>query len=53
MLCLTFMKEEETYWMLHAMIEKVLPADYYMSGMAGVQTDTAVLKQVRAADAQY
>ena len=45
-LLLLFLKEEEAYWMLHSIITQLVPADYYVAGLVGVQTDSAVLKQV-------
>ena len=45
---LLFMPEEDTYWMLHSMVELLLPKDYYSPGMLGVHTDTKVLKVLLA-----
>jgi len=43
---LLFYPEEEAFWMLAAICEKFLPADYYSASMLGVAVDVALLMQL-------
>ena len=39
---LLFMEEEETFWMVTAIIEDIVPASYYTQSLIGVQADQKV-----------
>ncbi|GFR68912.1 LOW QUALITY PROTEIN: small G protein signaling modulator 3-like protein [Elysia marginata] len=43
---LLFMEEEDTFWMMCAIIEDLLPASYYSSTLIGIQADQRVLRQL-------
>ncbi|XP_052267052.1 small G protein signaling modulator 3 homolog isoform X3 [Dreissena polymorpha] len=43
---LLFMEEEDTFWMMCAIIEDLLPASYYSSTLLGIQADQRVLRQL-------
>lgn len=43
---LLFLEEEDTYWMMCAIIEDILPASYYSSTLIGIQADQRVLRQL-------
>eukprot|EP00039_Didymoeca_costata_P007670 m.102469 g.102469 ORF g.102469 m.102469 type:complete len:181 (+) comp13775_c0_seq5:2153-2695(+) len=45
---LLYLDEEETFWFLVAIVEYILPEDYYSSDMVGSQTDQRVLRDVIA-----
>lgn len=40
---LIFFEEENAFWMLNAIVEKFLPADYFTQSMIGLQADVQVL----------
>ena len=44
---LLHLEEEQAYWMLCAVIENVLPADYYTPGMLGMLADQQVGRPCR------
>ncbi len=43
---LLFLEEEDTFWMMSAIIEDILPASYYSHNLVGVQADIKVLNQL-------
>uniref|UniRef100_A0AAY5EBP9 Small G protein signaling modulator 3 n=1 Tax=Electrophorus electricus TaxID=8005 RepID=A0AAY5EBP9_ELEEL len=43
---LLFLEEEDTLWMMCALIEDLLPPSYFSSTLLGVQTDQRVLRQL-------
>ncbi|XP_041363349.1 small G protein signaling modulator 3-like isoform X2 [Gigantopelta aegis] len=43
---LLFLEEEDTYWMMCAIIEDLLPASYYSNTLIGIQADQRVLRQL-------
>lgn len=43
---LLFLDEEDSFWMLVALIEDLLPASYFSHTLLGVQTDQRVLRQL-------
>ncbi|XP_013385026.1 small G protein signaling modulator 3 isoform X1 [Lingula anatina] len=43
---LLFLEEEETFWMMCAIIEDLLPASYYSSTLLGIQADQRVLRHL-------
>ena len=43
---LFFMNEEDTFWLLATVIEKLLPSDYYTKSMIGIYVDLYVLGQM-------
>ncbi|XP_045214521.2 small G protein signaling modulator 3-like isoform X2 [Mercenaria mercenaria] len=43
---LLFLEEEDTFWMMCAIIEDLLPASYYSSTLLGIQADQRVLRQL-------
>ncbi|XP_063711051.1 small G protein signaling modulator 3-like [Symsagittifera roscoffensis] len=43
---LLFMEEEETFWMVAAIIEDIVPASYYTHSLLGVQADQKVLRHL-------
>lgn len=43
---LLFLEEEDTYWMMCAIIEDILPASYYSNTLIGIQADQRVLRQL-------
>lgn len=43
---LLFLEEEDTFWMMCAIIEDILPASYYSSTLIGIQADQRVLRQL-------
>ncbi|KAL4239332.1 Small G protein signaling modulator 3 [Mactra antiquata] len=43
---LLFVEEEDTFWMMCAIIEDLLPASYYSSTLLGIQADQRVLRQL-------
>ncbi|XP_046560313.1 small G protein signaling modulator 3 homolog isoform X3 [Haliotis rubra] len=43
---LLFLEEEDTFWMMCAIIEDLLPASYYSSTLIGIQADQRVLRQL-------
>ena len=43
---LLFMEEEETFWMVCAIIEDIVPASYYTQTLLGVQADQKVLRHL-------
>jgi hypothetical protein len=45
---LLFMEEEDTFWMMSAIIEDILPSSYYSHTLLGVQADMKVLRQLIA-----
>ena len=42
------MEEEDTFWMVCAIIEDILPTSYFSSSLLGVQADQLVLSQLIA-----
>lgn len=40
------MTEEEAFWLLITVVEKLLPADYYTKSMVGTYVDQFVLAHV-------
>lgn len=45
---LLFLDEETAFWFLAAIIEKLLPRDYYTPGLLGAQADQAVVRELVA-----
>ena len=43
---LLFLEEEDTFWMMCAIIEDLLPASYFSTTLLGVQTDQRVLRHL-------
>ena len=43
---LLFMEEEESFWMMCAVVEDLVPASYFSSTLIGVQADQRVLRQL-------
>ena len=43
---LLFMNEEDTFWLLATVIEKLLPSDYYTKSMIGIYVDQYVLAEM-------
>lgn len=43
---LIFMSEEESFWLLITVVEKLLPADYYTASMVGTYVDQFVLAHI-------
>ncbi|XP_062614962.1 small G protein signaling modulator 3 homolog isoform X1 [Saccostrea cucullata] len=43
---LLFMEEEDTFWMMCAIIEDLLPASYYSSTLIGIQADQRVMRHL-------
>ncbi|KAJ8317937.1 hypothetical protein KUTeg_003028 [Tegillarca granosa] len=43
---LLFMEEEDSFWMMCAIIEDLLPASYYSSTLIGIQADQRVMRQL-------
>ncbi len=43
---LLFIEEEDTFWLMSAIIEDILPASYYSHNLVGVQADIKVLNQL-------
>ena len=43
MLLVVMGSEEEAFWMLVVMIERLLPADYFSDGLTGVRVDSGIL----------
>merc|ERR1719235_1131561 len=40
---LFYVEEEASFWILRSLIEDLLPAEYFTSGMVGLRTDLRVL----------
>ena len=40
------MEEEESFWMMCAVVEDLVPASYFSSTLIGVQADQRVLRQL-------
>lgn len=43
---LIFMSEEESFWLLITVVEKLLPPDYYTKSMVGTYVDQFVLAHI-------
>jgi len=43
---LIFINEEITFWMVHTVVEDLLPPNYYCNGLIGVQIDVDVFKLI-------
>ncbi|XP_076803369.1 uncharacterized protein LOC143447247 isoform X2 [Clavelina lepadiformis] len=43
---LLFLEEEDVFWFLVAVTEKIFPPDYYCNGLAGLLADQYVLQQI-------
>jgi hypothetical protein len=43
---LLFLSEEESFWLLLTVVDKLLPPDYYSKTMIGVYTDQIILTQL-------
>ena len=43
---LLFMEEEESFWMMCAVVEDLVPASYFSTTLIGVQADQRVLRQL-------
>ena len=43
---LLFMEEEESFWMMCAIVEDLVPASYFSTTLIGVQADQRVLRQL-------
>ena len=43
---LLFLEEEESFWMMCAVVEDLVPASYFSSTLIGVQADQRVLRQL-------
>jgi hypothetical protein len=43
---LLFMEEEDSFWMMCAIVEDLVPASYFSSTLIGVQADQRVLRQL-------
>jgi hypothetical protein len=43
---LIFMEEEESFWLLITVVEKLLPTDYYTKSMVGTYVDQFVLAHI-------
>lgn len=47
-LLLTYTDEEQAFWVLHCMVERLLPPDYYAPSLLGSRADQAVLADLVA-----
>ena len=45
-IALLFLDEEDSFWCLVAMVQHLLPSDYYSKALLGSQTDQRVLKEL-------
>ena len=43
---LIFMQEEDAFWLLVTVVEKLLPSDYYTQSMVGTYVDQFVLAHI-------
>jgi hypothetical protein len=43
---LIFMQEEDAFWLLVTVVEKLLPKDYYTKSMVGTYVDQFVLAHI-------
>lgn len=43
---LLFMNEEDSFWLLVTIVERLLPADYYTRSMVGTYADQFVLAHI-------
>jgi hypothetical protein len=43
---LIFMQEEDAFWLLVTVVEKLLPPDYYTRSMVGTYVDQFVLSHI-------
>ena len=43
---LLFLEEEDSFWMMCAVVEDLVPASYFSSTLIGVQADQRVLRQL-------
>ncbi|GFS01541.1 TBC1 domain family member 2B [Elysia marginata] len=47
-IALLFLREEDAFWCLVAIVDQLMPADYYTATLAGAQSDQRVLKDLVA-----